>query len=197
MYAPSIQKLIDAFCRLPGIGPKTAERFVFYLLKKGKREVNELTSALSAVLSSARSCQTCFDFSEGEKCTLCSDPQRDASMICVVADPQDVQALERSGAYKGLYHILRGTLDPARNISPEKLTVSHLLKRAGNGTTKEIILALNPDMQGETTSMYILNQLEGKNIKTTRLARGLPLGSDLDYADEMTLTDALTGRQKI
>ncbi len=197
MYSPSIQKLIDAFCKLPGIGPKTAERFVFYLLKRGKREVNTLTTALQEILQSARSCSICFDFSDQPTCAICSNPQREKNAICVVADPQDVQALERSGAYKGLYHVLRGTLDPARSISPDNLTISALLSRISSNEIREIILALNPDMRGETTSMYIQKQLEGKDIKITRLARGLPLGSDLDYADEMTLTDALQGRQQI
>lgn len=195
MYAPSIQKLIDAFCRLPGIGPKTAERFVFYLLKKGKREVNELTTALNNVLNSARSCKICFDFTEQEMCSICSDSQRDKSIICVVADPQDIQALERSGAYNGLYHVLRGTLDPARSISAKQLTVDALLRRLPN--TKEVILALNPDMQGETTSLFLQRQCSSAKVTITRLARGLPLGSDLDYADELTLTDAIKGRQQL
>ena len=207
MYPPSIQNLIDAFSRLPGIGPKTAERFVFYLLKKGRGDVAKLTRALEQLLEKAKSCSVCFDFTEQDMCSFCSDPSRDTSVICVVADPQDAQAIERSGAFRGRYHVLRGVLDPARDISPEQLKIKELFKRVDSppckgGTSKgikikEIILALNPDMQGETTSLYLAKKLKEKNILVTRLARGLPLGSDLDYADEITLTDALKGRQKL
>lgn len=199
MYTPSIQHLIDRFTKLPGVGPKTAERFVFYLLKRGKRTVAELTDALTNLQERAHSCSICFDFSESDRCHICANPARDAGTICVVADPQDVQAIERSGAFRGRYHVLRGVLDPARNVGPEDLKVNELFERVrtSNPPVREIILALNPDLPGETTSMYLAKKLKEFPVRITRLARGLPLGSDLDYADDITLTDALRGRQQL
>lgn len=197
MYAPSIQHLIDRFTKLPGVGPKTAERFVFYLLKRGRRTVAELTDALTNLQERAHSCSVCFDFTESDHCHICANPARDATTICVVADPQDAQAIERSGAFHGRYHVLRGVLDPARDIGPEDLKINELFERVqtSNPPVREIILALNPDLPGETTSLYLTKQLKAYNLRITRLARGLPLGSDVDYADEITLTDALKGRQ--
>lgn len=199
MYAPSIQRLIDRFTKLPGVGPKTAERFVFYLLKRGRRTVAELTDALTTLHDRARSCSICFDFTEDDRCHICANPARDAGTICIVADSQDVQAIERSGAFHGRYHVLRGVLDPARDIGPEDLKINELFERVktSNPPVLEIILALNPDLPGETTSLYLTKQLKAYTIRVTRLARGLPLGSDLDYADEITLTDALRGRQEL
>lgn len=199
MYASSIQHLIDRFTKLPGVGPKTAERFVFYLLKRGKRTVAELTEALTNLQERARSCSICFDFSESDRCHICANPARDAGTICVVGDPQDVQAIERSGAHRGRYHVLRGVLDPARDIGPDDLKINELLARVReqNPPVKEIILALNPDLTGETTALYLAKQLKVYTVRITRIARGLPLGSDLDYADDITLTDALRGRQEL
>lgn len=199
MYPPSIQHLIDRFTKLPGVGPKTAERFVFYLLKRGRRTVAELTEALTNLQDRARSCAICFDFSESDLCHICANHARDAATICVVADPQDAQAIERSGAFHGRYHVLRGVLDPARDIGPEDLKINELFERVqtSNPPVREIILALNPDLPGETTSLYLTKQLKAYTIRITRLARGLPLGSDVDYADEITLTDALNGRQTL
>ncbi|MEK7532226.1 MAG: recombination mediator RecR [Patescibacteria group bacterium] len=199
MYPSSIQQLIDRFTKLPGVGPKTAERFVFYLLKKGRTEVGALTQGLTALLDRARSCAICFDFSDEDRCPICANPARDPSAICVVADPQDVQAIERSGAFRGRYHVLRGVLDPARDIAPEQLKINELFERIKTSAPPiiEVILALNPDLPGETTSLYLTKQLKAYAIRITRLARGLPLGSDLDYADEITLMDALKGRQTL
>lgn len=199
MYPPSIQNLIDRFTKLPGVGPKTAERFVFHLLKRGRRTVAELTDALTTLHERARSCSVCFDFTEDDRCRICAGADRDPTTICVVADSQDAQAIERSGAFRGRYHVLRGVLDPARNVGPEDLKINELLVRVRehNPPVREIILALNPDLPGETTSLYLIKQLKVYPIRITRLARGLPLGSDVDYADDITLTDALRGRQQI
>ncbi len=199
MYPPSIQHLIDRFTKLPGVGPKTAERFVFYLLKRGRRTVTELTDALTTLHDSARSCAVCFDFTEDDRCHICASVDRDSTTICVVADSQDVQAIERSGAFRGRYHVLRGVLDPARDIGPDDLKINELLERVktSNPPVREIILALNPDLPGETTSLYLAKQLKAYTVRITRLGRGLPLGSDVDYADDITLTDALKGRQAL
>lgn len=199
MYPPSIQNLIDRFTKLPGVGPKTAERFVFHLLKKGRREAHTLTEALEILLARAKSCSVCYDFSEQERCAICQNTTRDPRILCVVADSQDVQAIERSGAFHGRYHVLRGVLDPARDIAPEQLKIQELFTRIGQADPpiSEVILALNPDLPGATTSMYLAKKLKELNVSITRIARGLPLGSDLDYADEITLTDALNGRQKV
>ncbi|MEK7481522.1 MAG: recombination mediator RecR [Patescibacteria group bacterium] len=199
MYPPSIQHLIDRFTKLPGVGPKTAERFVFYLLKRGRRTVTELTDALTTLHDSARSCAVCFDFTEDDRCHICASVDRDSTTICVVADSQDVQAIERSGAFRGRYHVLRGVLEPARDIGPDDLKINELLERVktSNPPVREIILALNPDLPGETTSLYLAKQLKAYTVRITRLGRGLPLGSDVDYADDITLTDALKGRQAL
>lgn len=199
MYPPSIQNLIDRFTKLPGVGPKTAERFVFHLLKKGRREAHTLTEALETLLARAKSCSVCYDFSEQERCAICQNTARDPRVLCVVADSQDVQAIERSGAFHGRYHVLRGVLDPARDIGPEQLKIKELFARITHAESPitEVILALNPDLPGETTSMYLAKKLKELNVSVTRIARGLPLGSDLDYADEITLTDALKGRQQL
>src|SRR3989338_1224604 len=151
MYPPSIQNLVDRFTKLPGVGPKTAERFAFHLLKRGKREVTELTDALGALLERASSCAICFDFAENELCTICANPVRDPHTICVVSDSQDVQAIERSGAFSGRYHVLRGVLDTARGIGPDELKIPALLERAAAPDPRitEVILSLNPDMSGE------------------------------------------------
>ncbi len=199
MYPSSIQNLIDRFTKLPGVGPKTAERFVFYLLKAGRREAHALTEALETLLARAKSCAVCYDFSEQERCAICANAARDPRILCVVADSQDVQAIERSGAFHGHYHVLRGVLDPARDIAPEQLKIKELFARIAQAEPPitEVILALNPDLPGETTSMYLAKKLKEFPVSVTRIARGLPLGSDLDYADDITLTDALRGRQRL
>lgn len=199
MYPTAIQNLITAFARLPGVGQKTAERYVFFLLKRGRRDTGALREALGTLLERARSCQMCSDFSEDALCERCSDRTRDLHTLCVVADPQDVRALERSGAFRGIYHVLRGVLNPAAGIGPQQLTVAQLLDRVAKPSNgiQEVILALNPDMDGETTASFLAQKLKDTPVKVTRLARGLPLGSDIDYADEITLGDALNGRRQV
>lgn len=197
MYSKPIETLIRTFSRLPSVGRRTAERFVFHLLKTGKKDAAELALALKNLIGSVKSCEVCWDFSDRSPCERCSDKTRDASLICVVAEPQDVQAIERTGSYHGRYHVLRGTLTTDVGISEQPhLKVAELMNRLTDGTVKEIILALNPDLDGETTMMYLERELKEKTPSTiaSRLARGLPMGSDLQYADEITLASALKHR---
>lgn len=194
MYSKSIQNLIDSFRKLPTVGQRTAERFVFYLLKSGKKEVAEITLALKELIDNVKSCETCWDFSDNNPCAICSNKTRDTSLLCVVSEPQDIPVLERTGIYNGLYHVLRGLVEPGDEEGMEKIKIKELFKRVGGH--KEIILALNPDLSGETTMLYLEKEIKKLNpeIKITRLARGLPMGSDLQYADEITLGSALKNR---
>lgn len=200
-FSPLLQNLIDHFSKLPGVGPKTALRFVFYLLKQSKEEVEKFAAAIGAVKSSISTCGICQNFSEKNPCSICADQKRDHSIICVVAEHQDLPVIENTREYHGTYHILGGVLDPLHGVTPEQLKIKELVARIrnSNGKIKEIILALNPDLEGETTILYLTKLIKsfGKSIKVTRLARGLPMGSDLEYADEVTLSDALKGRKEI
>ncbi|HYE59700.1 MAG TPA: recombination mediator RecR [Candidatus Kapabacteria bacterium] len=196
MYAKPIQRLIAAFTRLPSVGHRTAERFSFYLLKSGKKEVAELTLALKRLIETIKSCETCWDFSDQSPCHICSDKTRDQKTICVVAEPQDLHVIEHMGIYHGQYHVLRGTFSPDTEDPLRCIKIPELLKRIENTTITEIILALNPDLPGETTMMFLEKQLQDKrkDMKVSRLARGLPMGSDLQYADEITLGSAFKHR---
>lgn len=198
MYSPSIDKLIAVLKRLPSVGQHTAERFVFYWLKSGKKEVMETVNSLEELLASVKSCETCWNFSDTNPCPICNDKTRAKNAICVVSDPQAVPVLERTGEYEGTYHILRGTIDATDPDQISTLKISELLERLKSIEIKEIILALNPDMAGETTMMYLEKEIKEKfpNVKTTRLARGLPTGSDIQYADEITLGNALKHRHQ-
>jgi len=200
-FPPSLQNLIDYFSHLPGVGPKTALRFVFYLLKQPKAEVAKFSAALGAVTSSVSTCGVCQNFSEKNPCPICADSRRDHGIICVVAEHQDLPVIENTNEYHGTYHVLGGVLDPLHGVTPDQLKIKELVARIqnGNGKIKEIILALNPDLEGETTMLYLTKLIKsfGKQIKITRLARGLPMGSDLEYADEVTVSDALKGRKEI
>lgn len=196
MYPIPIEQLIKAFSRLPSVGRRSAERFVFHLLKSGKKDVAELGSALQNLVKNIESCKSCWDFSDTTPCTICSNPQRNKAMICVVAEPQDMRALERTGNYQGLYHILRGTVNPDHEHLGKNLKILELVTRIKNDSATEVILALNPDLRGETTMMFLEKKLkqEFPNLIVSRLARGLPMGSDLQYADEITLSSALEHR---
>lgn len=194
MYSKSIQNLIGAFRKLPTVGQRTAERFVFYLLKSGKKEVGEITLALKELIDNVKSCETCWDFSDNNPCAICNNKTRDQALLCVVSEPQDIPVLERTGMHNGLYHVLRGLVEPGAEEELNRIKIKELFKRvAGN---KEIILALNPDLSGETTMLYLEKEIKKLNpdLKVTRLARGLPMGSDLQYADEITLGSALKNR---
>lgn len=197
----SLQNLIEHFSKLPGVGPKTALRFVFYLLKQPKSEVEKFGAALGSVKNIMTACGICQNFSEKNPCAICGDSRRDHGIICVVAEYQDLPIIENTGIHQGTYHVLGGVLDPLHGITPDQLKIKELVARIQNGKNaiKEIILALNPDLEGETTMLYLTKLIKsfGKQIKITRLARGLPMGSDLEYADEVTVSDALKGRKEI
>ena len=191
----SVQNLIEAFERLPGIGPKTAQRLTYYLLHAPLEESKALATAAIEMKEKTVICSTCFNIGEKDPCQICSDTSRDESIIAVVGNPLDVLALEKSD-FKGLYHMLHGVIAPLENIGPEQLHIRELLPRLKNGKVKEIILATNPTMEGEATAMYINRLIGPLGIKVTRIARGLPVGSDLEYADETTLSRAMEGRKE-
>jgi recombination protein RecR len=187
--------LIQEFSKLPGIGPKTAERLTHYFLAADRREALALADALRAVKDSIHPCRQCFNLTEGELCNLCSDPRRDGSVICVVEQPRDLAALEKAGSYRGLYHVLMGRLAPLENIGPERLTVDALLRRVRQGGVREVIMATNPTTEGDGTALYISTLLADTGVHLTRLARGLPSGSVLEFANSQMLADALEGRR--
>ncbi|MFA5029547.1 MAG: recombination mediator RecR [Patescibacteria group bacterium] len=195
-YPKSIQNLINQFAKLPSIGPKTAERLVFYLLKKSETELRQFGEAIEQAKNNVKICAVCFNFAETNPCQICSNPHRDQQIICVVSKPQDIIALEKTGSYSGVYHVLGGNINTLDNLGPAEIRTSELVSRIKKQGAKEIILALNPDLEGETTSLYLIKlikQLAPKKI--TRLGRGLPMGADLEYADEITLENALKARQ--
>jgi len=192
-----VQRLIDAFSRLPGVGPKTASRLTFHLLRGDETLSVELAQALSELKENTAYCQQCWNITTADRtlCEVCAHPRRDAGLICVVEEPLDVLALERTGGFEGQYHVLHGALSPIEGIGPEDLKIAELVARVRQGGTKEIILATNPSMEGDATAMYLQQQLAGSGARVTRLARGLPVGGDLEYADQNTLLRALAGRQ--
>ena len=191
-----VARLIDEFSRLPGIGPKTASRLVFYLLRAPEEQAQSLAEALRQLRERITFCSVCFNITETDPCAICTDDKRDRSVICVVEEPLDVVAIERTGDYHGLYHVLHGAIAPVEGIGPDDLHIADLLPRLeATPPVREVIVATNPNMEGEATAMYIARQLEGRGVRVTRLARGLPVGGDLEYADEITLSRALAGRQ--
>ncbi len=194
-----IRDLINAFSRLPGIGPKTASRLTFYLLTAPDDLSQDLAAALSALKTQIAYCQTCFNITiTGQtQCEICTDADRDQDVICVVEEPLDVLAIERTESFHGRYHVLQGVLSPIEGIGPEDLKIRELLTRVSNAATREIILATNPSMEGDATAMYLRRQLASSAVRVTRLARGLPVGGDLEYADPHTLMRALDGRQEM
>lgn len=196
-YAAPIAKLIEAFTRLPGIGSKTAQRLAFYLLDMPQKEAEELAHAIINAKRSVRYCEICSNITDSDKCNICSDSKRDESIICVVEDPRDVVAMEKTREFKGLYHVLHGAISPMDGIGPDDIRLKELLSRLRDGKIKEVILATNPNIEGEATAMYISKLIKPLGIKTTRIAHGVPVGGDLEYADEVTLMKALEGRREI
>ncbi|MEN8171630.1 MAG: recombination mediator RecR [Chloroflexota bacterium] len=194
-----IQNLIDAFSRLPGVGPKTASRLVFYLLRGTDDLTHDLAEALQELKSGTAFCQTCFNITEAGRtaCAICESPERVGDLLCVVEEPLDVLALERTGGYRGKYHVLHGAISPIEGIGPDDLKIRQLLDRIREENIREIILATNPSMEGDATAMYLDQQLGVFDLRITRLARGLPMGGDLEYADQNTLLRALSGRQEM
>lgn len=200
ILAKPLRRLIEAFERLPGIGPKSAARLTFYLLHVPQEELDRFAQALSNLKKETVLCSVCLNVAEEDPCPICSDPSRDKSVICVVEQPLDVLALERANHFKGVYHVLHGSISPLNNIGPEEIHIKELVDRVVSDMSPvaEIILAMNPNMEGEATAMFIKNQLKIKNseLKITRLGQGLPTGADLEYADETTLSRALEGRRE-
>lgn len=194
-----VERLIAALKRLPGIGPKQAERLTIHLLRAPRAEVESLADALREAVETVRRCARCGDFTDRELCRICADPGRDQALICVVEEPQDVAALDRTHAFRGLYHVLHGALSPLDGIGPDKIRARELVERvrASNGVVKEVVLATDPDTEGEATALYLAQQLKGLPVKVTRIAHGVPLGGDLDYLDERTLSHALSGRREV
>jgi len=196
-YAAPIAKLIEEFEKLPGIGHKTAQRLAFHVLNLPAERANRLANAITEAKLKTRYCSVCGNLTDEDPCSICSGPLRDQSVICVVEDAKDVVAMERTKEFKGLYHVLHGAISPMEGIGPEDIRIKELLSRIRGGTVKEVILATNPNIEGEATAMYISKLLKPLGIKTTRIAHGIPVGGDLEYADEVTLAKALEGRREI
>ena len=194
-----LDRLVRALRRLPGVGPRQAERFAAYFLRASQGEVEEFITALTEMKTSVVLCPQCFAYSENDLCEICRDPDRDSTKICVVEDPQDIEAIEKTGAYKGLYHVLHGAISPLEGRSAEQVKVRELLARVqqANPKIEEIIIATDPDSEGETTALYLADLLRSQVSQITRIGYGVPLGGDLDYMDEMTLGYSLKGRTKI
>ena len=196
MYDGPVQDLIDELGRLPGVGPKSAQRIAFYLLKLPKGDAQQLATAIVEVKERIGFCGTCWNISESDLCGLCADPQRQTGSLCVVEEPKDVIALERAG-FRGRYHVLQGALNPMEGIGPEQLRIRELMSRISDEEVQELILCTKPNIEGEATAMYLSRQLQPLGIKVTRIASGLPVGGDLEYADELTLGRALEGRREL
>jgi len=194
VYTETINRLIQELQKLPGIGPKSAQRLAFYILQAEQSEADMLAKAILELKSKVRYCSTCFNITEDDSCAICKNSSRDRGIICVLEQPSDLIAIERTGEYKGLYHILLGSLSPLEGINPSDLKIRELLERLKKGETREIIVATNPDVEGEATAMYLARLIKPLGIKVTRIAHGLPVGGALEYADEVTLTRAIEGR---
>jgi len=192
-----VQKLINELARLPGIGPKSAARLTFYLLRAGEDQALDLAQALQDLKQRTRFCSECFNITEDDPCVICQDNGRDPSLLCVVEEPLDVVAIERSRAFNGRYHVLHGAISPVEGVGPEDLRIAELVTRVEQGHFRELILATNPTLEGESTALYLQRRLAREGLRLTRLARGLPVGGDLEYTDEITLGRALEGRQEM
>jgi len=196
-YADSVQDLIDAFGRLPGIGPKSAQRIAFHLLKSEPEESRNLAQAITAAKEKTRFCERCFNVSESELCGICSDERRDEKVLCVVEEPRDVVAVERTREFKGRYHVLGGAIDHLQGIGPEQLHIKELITRVSAEGISEVILCTNPNLEGEATALYLNRVLDVPGLAVSQIASGLPVGGDLEYADELTLGRALEGRRMV
>ena len=196
-FSPSIEKLIESFERLPSIGNKTAVRLAFYMLNASKEETDNFIKSIQDAKNNLKLCSKCYNISDTDPCEICSNPSRDQSKICVVEDVKDVVAIEKIHEYKGLYHVLHGTISPMDGVGPEDIKMKELLARLMDGTVKEVILATNPKVEGEATAMYISKLIKPMGITTTRLAHGIPVGGDLEYTDEFTLGKAFEGRTEL
>ena len=196
-YSPSIEKLIESFEKLPSIGNKTAARLAFYMLDRPQEEVDEFVNSIINAKKNLKYCSKCFNISDTDPCSICSNEKRDHSVICVVEDVKDVVAMERTHEFKGIYHVLHGSISPINGIGPDDIKIKELLSRLMEGNVKEIILATNPKVEGEATAMYISKLVKPLGVKATRIAHGIPVGGDLEYTDEITLSKALEGRREL
>ena len=197
VYEGAVQTLIDELGRLPGIGPKSAQRIAYYLLKAAPEDANRLAKSITEAKARVSWCRRCFNIAQGELCGFCRDDRRDAALLCVVEEPRDIVAVERTHEFTGRYHVLQGAISPIEGIGPEQLRVKELLRRVGDESITEVILATNPNIEGEATAMYLAKLLQPAGVTVTRLASGLPVGGDLEYADEVTLGRALEGRREV
>ena len=197
MYAPPVQSLIDELGRLPGVGPKSAQRIAFHLLKLPDEDASRLARAITEAKEKVSFCRRCFNVCEGEECGICLDSRRDSTVVCVVEEPRDVVAVEKTGEFRGRYHVLQGAISPLEGIGPDQIRVRELLTRLGAEEIAEVILCTNPNIEGEATAMYLARLLKPLGIRVTRIASGLPVGGDLEYADELTLGRALEGRREL
>ncbi len=195
VYPGALKKLVDVLCRFPGIGPKTAQRLAFFLLGCSRDEVVAIARTIVDAKDKLTFCTTCGSLAEAEKCSYCSDPKRDQSLICIVQEPRDVLVLERTGQYKGLYHVLHGALSPLDGIGPEELKLNQLVRRIEEKKAEEVIIATNPNVEGDATAGYLARLINPLSVRVTRIAFGLPVGGDIEYADELTLSRALEGRR--
>ena len=196
-YAAPVEKLIEQLCKLPGIGPKSAQRLAFHMLSVPRVDAVELARAIVELKDKVRFCSICFNISEGEVCGICSDPRRDDSLLCVVEEPGDVTAVERTGRFRGRYHVLGGAISPIDGVGPEELRFEELVRRLRAGGVSEVIVATNPNAEGEATAVYLAQVIRPLGIRVTRIASGLPVGGDLEYADEITLGRAMEGRTEL
>lgn len=192
-----IGRLVAELSKLPGVGEKTAARLAFHILRAPAEHAAALASAITDLRAKMRLCSRCWDFTEEEPCALCRDPRREAGLLCVVAHPQDVLAIERTGGYRGLYHVLHGVLSPLDGIGPEDLRIAELVQRCGGGELREVIVATNPSVEGETTAIYLAKLLRPLGLKLSRIATGVPMGGELEYADRLTLARAIDGRREL
>jgi recombination protein RecR len=197
MYTGSLQELIDQLGRLPGIGPKSAQRIAFHLLKVPREEAERLARAITEMKQRTRLCERCFNVCDDEECAICADPRRDRTVLCVVEEPKDVVAIERTGEFHGRYHVLHGAINPLEGVGPDELRTKELLSRVGAEGVREVIVCTNPNLEGETTALYLARLLRPLGVRVTRIASGLPVGGDLEYADELTLGRALEGRRDL
>lgn len=197
MYSPSIEKLIQSFEKLPSIGNKTAARLAFYILNASEEETNDFISSIVNAKKNLKYCSKCYNISDTDPCTICSNPKRDQSEICVVEDVRDIVAMEKTHEFRGVYHVLHGSISPMNGVGPDDIKIKELLARLMDGQVKEVILATNPRVEGEATAMYLSKLIKPLGIKVTRIAHGIPVGGDLEYTDEITLTKALEGRREI
>ena len=196
-YPTAIQRLLDELERLPGVGPKSAQRIAYWLLTTDTSTAERLASAIVDVKRQIHFCPRCFNFAESELCSVCADPERDAATVCVVEEPRDVAAIERTHEFRGVYHVLHGAISPIDGIGPEQLRVRELVDRVGAGTLTEVVVATNPNVEGETTALYIARLIKPLGVRVTRIASGLPVGGDLEFADEVTLGRALECRREM